>query len=71
MLANPAVCKCPLCTQDALYVWRAETMHLLHKARESVTIQYVDIMSIYPYICMYFTFTVGNPFIHAGGARKD
>jgi len=69
--AHPTVCKCPLCTRDALYGGRTEAMRLHYKAREGETIQYVDVMSLYPYICKYFKFPVGHPVIHVGDACKD
>ena len=31
-------------------------------------IQYVDVMSLYPYVCKYFTFPVGHSVIHVGDA---
>jgi hypothetical protein len=40
-------------------------MRLHYKAAEGETIQYVDVMSLYPYICKYFKFTVGHPEILA------
>jgi len=42
-----------------------------YKVRENETIQYVDVMSFYPYICKYFKFAVGHPTIHVGVVCKD
>ena len=42
-----------------------------YKAREGETIQYVDVMSLYPYIFKYFKFPVGNPVIHVADTCKD
>jgi hypothetical protein len=61
MLAHPTVCKSPLCTRDALYRGRTEAMRLHYKAREGETIQYVDVMCLYPYVCKYGKFPVGHP----------
>ena len=47
---HQTMCKSPLCTSDALYVFRTEAMRLHYKARECETIQYVDVMSLYPCI---------------------
>ena len=47
------------------------TIWLNYKAREGETFQYVDVMSLYPYICKYFKFPVGHPLIHVGDACKD
>jgi len=71
LLAHPTVCKSPLCTRDALYGCRTEAMHLHYKAREGETIQYVDVMSLYPYICKYLNFLMGHPVIHVGDGFKD
>jgi len=55
---------------DALYGGRTVAMRLQYKAREGETIQYVDFMILYPYICKYFKFPVGHPVIHVGHACK-
>jgi len=67
----PAVQQSPLRTRDALYGGRTEAMRLHYKAQENETIQYVDVMSHYPFICKYFKFPVGHPIIHVGDACKD
>ena len=46
-------------------------MRLHNKIREGETIQYVDVMSLYPYICKYFMFPIGHPVIHVGNACQD
>ena len=46
-------------------------MLLHYNAREGETIQNVDVMSPYPYICKYLKFPVGHPAIHVGEACKD
>ena len=71
LLAHPTVCKSPLCNRDALYGGRTEIMLLHYKAREGETIQYVDVMNLYPYICKYFKFRVGHPVIHVGEGCND
>ena len=71
MLAHPTVCKNPLCTRDAVCGGRTEAMRLHYKAWEGETIQNVDVMSHYPYICKNFTFSVGHSFINVGDACKD
>ena len=71
LLAHPKVCKSPLCTRDALYGGRTEAMRLHYKAREGETIQYVDVMSLYPFVCKTGKFPVGHPVVHVGDACKD
>jgi len=46
-------------------------MRLHYKAREGEAIQYVDVMSVYQYICKYLKFPVGHPVIHVGDVCKD
>jgi len=66
LLAHPTVCKSPQCTRDALYGGRTEAMRVHYKAREGDTIQYVDVMNLYPFICKYRKFPVGHPVVHVG-----
>jgi hypothetical protein len=55
----------PLRTRDALYGGRTEVMCLHYKVKEGEeTMQYVDVMSPYPWVCKYFKFPVGHPTIH-------
>ena len=60
MLAYPTVCKSLLCTLDALYGGRTEAMRLHYNAREGETIQYVDVMSLYPFVCKNGKFPVAT-----------
>ena len=70
--SHPIVCNSPLYTRDALYGGRTEAMRLHYKIEEDVeTIQYYDVMSLYPYICKYFKFPVGHPIIHVGDICKS
>jgi hypothetical protein len=46
-------------------------MRLHYKAREGETIQYVDVMSLYSYICKYGKLPVGHPVVHVGDTCKD
>jgi hypothetical protein len=72
LLTNPIVRHSPLTTRDALYGGRKEAMRLHHKIEENgQTIQYCDVMSLYPYICKYFKFTTGHPVIHVGDTCKN
>ena len=71
LLTHPLVRQSPLCTRDALYGGRTEAMRLHYKVSYNEAIQYVDVMSLYPYICKYFKFPVGHTFIHVGDTCKD
>jgi len=68
---HPIVRQRPLCTRDVLYGGRTEAMRLHNKVREIKTIQYVEVMSLYQYICKYFKFPEGHPVIHVGDVCKD
>ena len=71
LLTHPIVEQSPLHTRDALYGGRTEAMRLHYKARENETIQYVDVMSLYPYILKNNKFPFGLPIIHVGDACKN
>ena len=49
-LLHPIVQSGPLNTRDALYGGRTESMVLHYKIGEGETIQYYDVMSLYPYV---------------------
>ena len=46
-------------------------MRLHYRAREGETIQYVDVMSLYPYICKHSKFPVGHSVVHVGLSCKE
>jgi hypothetical protein len=52
LLVHPTIKHAPLITRDALYCGRTEAMNLHYKIREGKqSVQYCDVMSLYPYIC--------------------
>jgi hypothetical protein len=59
-----------LVTRDALYGGRTEAVRLHYKIGEGETIQYVDVMILYPYICKYYKFPIRHPVIHVGDAYQ-
>jgi hypothetical protein len=51
----------PLSTRDAMYGGSTEAMRIYYKIKEGEeTIQYVDVMSVHPWVCKYFKFPVGH-----------
>jgi len=56
LLPHLIIQQSPLRNRDGLYGRRTEAMLLHYKAGENETIQYVDFMSLYPYICKYFMY---------------
>ena len=63
----------PLHIRDSLYGGRTEALRLHYKIAENEeeTIQYCDVMSLYPYICKYFKFSIGHHAVHVGDTCKD
>ena len=56
MLKHPAVCLSLLCTRDSWYGGLTEDMRVHYKTHEGETIQHVDIIGVYQYICKYMKF---------------
>jgi hypothetical protein len=72
MLVHPIIKDVPLITRDALYGGRTEAMRLHYKIREGKeSVQYCDVMSLYPYICKYFKFPIEHSTIRVGNACVD
>jgi hypothetical protein len=46
-------------------------MCLHQKARDDETTEYVDVVSLYPYICKYYKIPIGHPKINVGVAGQD
>jgi len=61
LLTHPIVLQNPLRTRDAVYGARTEAMRLDYKGRENGTILYVNVTSVYHYICKYIKFPVSHP----------
>jgi len=70
MLTHPTVRHTPLCTCNPRYGGWTEAMLLHYKGRENETMQYVDVMSLLPYIFKYLKFPNGHPTLHVGDACK-
>jgi hypothetical protein len=61
----------PLITRNTLYEGRTEALRLHYKITEGETIQYVDVMSLHPYICKYLKFPISHPVSHVGDECQD
>jgi hypothetical protein len=68
---HPLMEQSPLNTRDALNCGRTEAMTLHYRIRDGETIEYLDVMILYPFICKYFKFPVEHPTIHSGDVCKD
>jgi G:T-mismatch repair DNA endonuclease (very short patch repair protein) len=71
LLTHPIVQYSLLHTRDALYGGRTEAMRLHYRIREHETVQYCDIISVYPFICKYFKFPIGHSVIHVDDTCKN
>ena len=68
-LTHPIVQQAALNTRDVLYGGRTEAICLYHNASEDDTVQYCDIISLYPYVCKYGKFPTGHPTVHVGDVQ--
>ena len=68
---RPIVQHVPINTRDILYKGRTEAMVHHYAIRQGETIQFYDVMSLYPYVYKYHKFPVGNPKIHVGDGFRD
>jgi len=57
--------------RDALYGGRNKAMCVYRKAPGNEYIQYVYVVSLFPYICKYINFPIVHPVIHVGDACSD
>jgi hypothetical protein len=57
-------------TREVLHGGRTEACGSTRAKDGEDTIQDVDLMNRYPWVCQYFKFPVGHSTIHAGGVRK-
>ena len=53
----------PLRPRDSLYGGRTNAVKLYHEVTGTEEIKYLDICSLYPYICKYGIFPIGHPLI--------
>lgn len=61
-LANhPLVVQSPLNFRDAFYGGRTEALKLHYKCKNGEKIRYVDVISLYPWVCKNGKFPIGHP----------
>jgi len=68
---HPIVQHAPLNTRDVLHGGRTEAIVLHYATREGETLQYYDVMSLYPHVCKYSKLPVGHHTIKVGDACRD
>jgi hypothetical protein len=60
IISHPCLKNSPLNIRDALYGGRTEATKTYYKIRPGEKINYVDVISSYPYVCKYGKFPVGQ-----------
>lgn len=63
---HPMLNTLPLNPRDAFYGGRTGNTKTYHKCGEGEQINYVDVCSLYPYVCKYGKYPIGHPTIHVG-----
>jgi hypothetical protein len=66
LCSHPYVKNAPINIRDALYRDRTEASKTHYRVEEGKEILYVDVISLYPYICKYGIFRVGHPEVYVG-----
>ncbi|XP_043268101.1 uncharacterized protein [Venturia canescens] len=67
---HPLVRTDPLDPRDAFFGGRTENMVTLYDANDMEQIRYVDVCSLYPYICKFGKYPVGHPKVYVGDECK-
>ena len=60
LCSHPYVKNAPINIRDALYGGRTEASKTYYIVEDGEQIHYVDVISLYPYICKYGKFPVGH-----------
>jgi hypothetical protein len=66
LCSHPYVKNAPINIRDALYGGRTEASKTHYRVEDGEEIRYVDVISLYPYICKYGKFPVGHPEVYVG-----
>ena len=67
---QPLLAHTPLIARDAFYGGRTGNTRTYYKAVEGEQIKYLDVCSLYPWVCKYGKFPVGHPEVFAGQECK-
>ncbi|XP_055380657.1 uncharacterized protein LOC129611502 [Condylostylus longicornis] len=63
---HPILINLPLDPRDSFFGGRTENIVTYYKAMENEKIKYIDVCSLYPYVCKYGKFPIGHPEIIVG-----
>lgn len=61
---HPLLLNAPLNPRDSFYGGRTGNIVSYYKCKEGEKIKYIDVCSLYPWVCKYGKFPVGHPKIH-------
>ncbi|KAK5650119.1 hypothetical protein RI129_001148 [Pyrocoelia pectoralis] len=64
--AHPLINYSPLNVRDCFYGGRTGNIKSYYKAKDGEKIKYIDVCSLYPWVCKYGKFPVGHPDIFVG-----
>ncbi|KAG5870325.1 hypothetical protein JTB14_004162 [Gonioctena quinquepunctata] len=65
---HPLVLQTPLNPRDAFYGGRTGNTFEYYRTQNNEKIKYVDVCSLYPWVCEYGKFPVGHPNVYVGSA---
>ncbi|XP_049823361.1 uncharacterized protein LOC109607458 [Aethina tumida] len=68
---HPVLKTSPLNPRDGFYGGRTGNTVTYYKCNEGERIKYIDVCSLYPFVCKYGRFPLGHPTIHVGSAAQD
>ena len=66
--SHPYVMNSPLNIRDALYGGKTEATKTFYRVEQGEKINYVVLISLYPYICKYGKIPVGYPKVYVGAS---
>lgn len=66
---HPVLNNLPLLPRDAFFGGRTGNTKTFHECESGEEIHYVDVCSLYPYVCKYGKYPVGHPKIHIGDSE--
>ncbi|XP_018573827.1 uncharacterized protein LOC108912895 [Anoplophora glabripennis] len=68
---HPLVALAPLNPRDAFYGGRTGNTRSYYKCKPCEKVKYVDVCSLYPWVCKYGKFTLGHPKVYVGEECKQ
>uniref|UniRef100_A0A336M8F1 DNA-directed DNA polymerase n=1 Tax=Culicoides sonorensis TaxID=179676 RepID=A0A336M8F1_CULSO len=68
---DPIIYNAPLNPRDAFYGGRTEATKIYYKCKENEKIKYIDVCSLYPYVCKNGFFPIKHPQIYVGDECKE